>query len=322
MKVLLVANLYPTPDEPSFGTFVKNQELDLREAGVDIDVLFVNGRKSKINYLWGIFRLWRQIYKEKYDLLHCHYIFAGLIGRMQWKYPVLVTHHGIEVVDGTWVAKLIKRAHPWFDRVIVVNEEQKRVLEDNKIAIIPCGINFRVMRPIPQEEARKELGLPLDKKLVLWAGEHWRPEKRYHLVEGAVKLMQESDPDVELVLVSGQPHSIIPYYMNACDVLALTSTHEGSPMVIKEAMACNLPVVSTDVGDVANVIDGVEGCYLCEPNSEHVAEQLKKVLNWGQRTNGREKIDYFRSERAAKRIIEIYREMTGSKQGKQVPQST
>ena len=309
MKILLVANLYPIPEEPSFGTFVKNQEDDLRAAGVDVDVFFVNGRKNKLNYIWGVFRLWKQLFKEKYDLLHCHYIFGGIIGRMQWKYPVLVTHHGIEVVDGSWVAKLTKAMHPLFDRVIVVNEEQKRVLDDPTIAVIPCGINFKVMRTIPKDEARKELGLPLNKKLVLWAGEHWRPEKRYHLVEGAVELLKQRDPDVELVLVSGQPHHVIPLYMNACDALALTSTHEGSPMVIKEAMACNLPIVSTDVGDVSQVIEGVEGCYLCEANSEDVANQLSKILAWGQRTTGRQKIQHLSSEHAAERIIEIYNEM-------------
>ncbi len=309
MRVLVITNLYPTDEEPSFGTFVKNQVEDLRRLGVEIDVLFINGRKHKWHYLLGPFRLWARLLRRRYHLIHCHYIFSGIIGRLQWLYPVVVTHHGIEIIDGSWVSALAKKAHPWFNRVIVVNQQLKEELNDPNIAVIPCGINLNQMKPMPQAEARAALNLPPDKKLILWAGEHWRPEKRFHLVEAAVKRVQLDMPEAELVLVSGQPHSVIPYYMNACDVLVLTSTHEGSPMVIKEAMACNLPVVSTDVGDVAQVIEGVEGCYLCRPDVEDIAEKILRVLRWGRRTNGREKIWPLSAEFAARQIVDVYNQL-------------
>jgi len=175
--------------------------------------------------------------------------------------------------------------------------------------VIPCGVNLDEFRPIPLAEARRLLGLPMSKPLVLWAGEYWQYEKRFELVEESLQVLRQRCPEAELVLVSGQPHSVIPLYMSACDVLVLTSRSEGSPMVIKEAMACNLPIVSTDVGDVAEVIAGVEGCYLVKPDPEDVADKLWKVLQWRQRTNGRDKIGHLASGPIAQRIIAVYNEL-------------
>ena len=104
MRVLIVTNMYPIPEEPSFGTFVKGQVDSLVKAGVDIDVLLINGRQSQLNYLWGIFRFWRQLWGGGYDLIHAHYIFSGIIARLQWGYPLVLTHHGIEVMVIGWVS--------------------------------------------------------------------------------------------------------------------------------------------------------------------------------------------------------------------------
>jgi glycosyltransferase involved in cell wall biosynthesis len=124
-----------------------------------------------------------------------------------------------------------------------------------------------------------------------------------------MELVQADHPEVKLVRVSGEPHSVIPYYMNACDVLVLTSGYEGSPMVIKEAMACNLPIVSTDVGDVAQVIEGTEGCFLCEPTPQGVADKLMTVLSWGKRTNGRQRIGHLDSKTVARQVADVYKEI-------------
>ncbi|GJQ60486.1 MAG: glycosyltransferase [Candidatus Scalindua sp. AMX11] len=302
--------MYPTSDQPAFGTFVKDQVQALRRAGVEIDVLFINGRKSRFNYLWGVFRLWCMLLRKPYQLVHAHHAISGFVARLQFKCPVVVTYHGGEVREHapTWLKIPGRCARFLFDRVIVVNENEKALIykNDSRVNVIPCGVDFERFKPVPQGSARAQLKLPKEKPLLLWAGEHWQPEKSLELLEASVDIIKQCRPDVELILVSGKPHSVMPIYMNACDALVLTSWSEGSPMVIKEAMACNLPIVSTDVGDVAAVIGGVEGCYLAEPNPEDVADKLFKVLTRNKRTHGRDKIGNLGSGQITHRIIEMY----------------
>jgi glycosyltransferase involved in cell wall biosynthesis len=317
MKVLVVTNMYPTPEMPYYGIFVREQVETLKRAGVEIDVLFVNGNKSKLNYLWGIFRLWALLLKNRYDLIHSHYVFSGIITRFQFLYPVVLTHHGLEVFT-TWQrfpSRIIARL---VDRVILVSQEQKDKLAYEKAEIIPCGIDLDLFHPMPREETRKKLDIPPDNKLVLvtWAGTLSRPEKRFDIVQSAVALAQEKDPKIQLLPVTGKPYSMIPLYMNACDVLLLVSDAEGSPMVIKEAMACNLPIVSVPVGDVAEVIGGTDGCFLCRQEPTDVAEKLILALSSPKRTRGREAIQHFEQNSTARQIIALYQDLLQKKNGR------
>lgn len=311
IRVLVVTNMYPQPDRPAFGTFVRDQVEALR-AYVQVDVLFIDGRKSRWNYLWGLLRFWCRLIANRYDVIHAHYVFSGIIARLQPFVPVVVTYHGSELgVSPThWLSRLSCGVHRFFERVIVVSPLMRERLIGTNVRVIPCGVDLDVFKPIPRFEARHRLNLAPDKPLVLWAGEHWQPVKRFYMVEQAVEHVKRALPDAELVLVSGQPHSIVPLYMNACDALVLTSSHEGSPMVVKEAMACNLPVVSVDVGDAAAVIGGTEHCYIVEPTPEAVAEKLYVVLATQPRTRGREHIAHLSADAIIKQIVEIYQELS------------
>jgi glycosyltransferase involved in cell wall biosynthesis len=213
----------------------------------------------------------------------------------------------------TWQRIPSRLIIPFVDRVILVSQEQKKKLECEKAEVIPCGINFDLFRPALKNKVREQLNLPRDKKLVLWLWQPTRPEKRFDIVQAAVALAREKDPSIELVLASGQPHELVPVYMNACDVLPLVSDGEGSPMVIKEAMACNLPIVSVPVGDVSEVIKGTDGCYLCSQEPSDVAEKLLLAVNYPDRTNGREKIKHLDQSVIAKRIIAVYQEVLHEK---------
>ncbi len=312
MRVLIVTNMYPTPEKPAAGTFVKEQVDSLVKEGVEVDVLCVDGSRHKLAYLWGIFRLWGKLLRRRYDLIHAHYVFSGIIARAQFLCPVVLTHHGLEVFTG-WQRYPSRYITPLVDRVILVSDEQKRALNRPDAHIIPCGINLDLFQPVPKNEARRQLGLPLDKKLVMWVGNPLRPEKQYDIVLKAVALAKREDPDIELALVEGQSHDRIPLYMSAGDVLLLVSRAEGSPVVVHEAMACNLPVVSVPVGDVASVIGDTEGCYLCTHDPEDVARKLLLATATPARTEGREKIKYMEEKLTARRIINVYQELVEDK---------
>lgn len=315
MKVLVVTPMYPIPEMPAFGTFIKSQVESVRQEGVEVDVLFINGRKNALNYLWGFARLWAWLLTHRYDLIHAHYVFAGIIARAQLLYPVILTHTGAQVFQG-WQVIPCRIITPLVDKVIVRTREMKEGLGCSTAEIIPAGVDLDLFKPMPQRECRRSLGLPIDKKLVLWAGEYFRPEKRFDVVKEAVSLLKQRTPNAELVLVSGQPHSVVPKYMNACDVLLLTSDAEGSPNVVKEAMACNLPIVSVPVGDVPEVIGDTTGCYLCSQDPQAVAEKLELALQWGRRTDGRERIAHMEIGATSRRIISLYDDLIRQKRGR------
>jgi glycosyltransferase involved in cell wall biosynthesis len=298
--------MYPQPETPAFAVFVEDQVRSLRDLGVEVDVLFMNGRKNKLNYLLGYPRLWRQLLRERYDVIHAHYVFSGLVARAALKTPVILTHHGPEVFM-TWEKYFCRATKRWFDKMIVVSQEMKERLGVPEAYVIPCGVDMERFKPRDRAAARRELGLPQDRKLVLWAGEFFRPEKRFEVVQEAMKIVEARDPSVELVLLSGRPHTTVPVYMNACDAFLLTSDGEGSPMVIKEAMSCNMPVVSTAVGDVEDVIGGVEGCFICTQDPEDVADKVLRSLTFDKDNEARrERIRPMELSAIARRIVGVY----------------
>jgi len=309
MRVLVVTNMYPNPRMPAAGTFVRDQVESLRALGVESDVFFIDGKASTWNYFRAFPQFWRRLRTHpRYDLIHAHYVLSGAVALAQRRLPVLLTHHGIEVILG-WQGWLCRLVTPLVDRVIVTSPEVKRLLGSARAEVIPCGIDMERFKPVPRDEARARLGLPMDKKYILFAGA-LRPEKRVEIIQAAAKLVTVEDPSAELLIATNRPYEEIPLYMNACDVLALASDFEGSPMVIKEAMACNLPIVSVNVGDVAEVMGGTEGCYLCERTPEDMAAKLRLALQWGRRTEGRARVAHLSLEATARRILAIYEEMT------------
>jgi teichuronic acid biosynthesis glycosyltransferase TuaC len=179
-------------------------------------------------------------------------------------------------------------------------------LAERHYHVIPSGLDVELFRPMPQTEARRRVGLPLDKHLILFVGNPERPEKRYDLARAALAMLH-NQLIVELVVVNDIPHAVIPYYMNACDALLLTSSHEGSRNVVKEALACNLPVVSVDVGDVRQRIGCIEACVLgADDLPETIAAGLAQVLSRRTRINGRRTVRDLDEKRLAERVIAVY----------------
>ena len=315
MKVLVVTNMYPNPEHPAGGIFVQEQVRSLMEAGIEVDVLFVNGRKSRWNYLWGFFRLWVRLLTRRYQLIHAHYVYSGIIARAQFFYPVIVTYHGAEVFLNRFKnqGRLCRWLAPMVDRVIAVSPEIRARLRRGRVVVIPCGIDLERIRPIPRNEARQRLGLPLDKKLVLCVGSYAQGCKRPDLARAATEEAGKKDPAIEHLFVFGRPYHEMPLYFSAADALVLISDGEGSPMVIKEAMACNLPVVATRVGDIPQLIGGTDGCFLCSWDPREIADKLLLALRSPGRTMGRERMAGLELSNITAQIISLYREVLGKK---------
>jgi glycosyltransferase involved in cell wall biosynthesis len=319
MKVLVATHMYPSPNRPAFGVFVKEQVDSLKDAGVDVDVLVFDGKGGVKGYLAAARVLRQTLHKRPYDLVHAHYGLTGLVGRMQIRCPLVVTFHGSDLLGGVGsqyrytllgrvVATVSKLAGLVATSRIVVADILKSELWFRSAVTIPMGVDLSLFKPMSPQKAREQLKLDHSKKRVLFVAHPSNRIKRFDVARGAVQLLQEVNPDVELLPVYNVPHHQIPLYMNACDVLVLTSMHEASPCVVKEAMACNLPIVSVKVGDVAERIDGIAGCYLCRRTPLDVSAKLHQALEYGHRTNGRERIQSLSLQNVAQKVISVYQE--------------
>jgi teichuronic acid biosynthesis glycosyltransferase TuaC len=193
--------------------------------------------------------------------------------------------------------------------VIVKSKSMKKKAGIKKCHVIPNGVNFKILKSIEKSTALHNVGFDPQKRHVVFVSDPGRHEKNFKLAEQAFDLLKAQN--VELNVVSGVSYEKIPYYLNAADVLILTSLWEGSPNVIKEAMACNLPIVSTDVGDVRDVTGKTEGCFVTSFDPGDVAKKLEKALAFSKRTKGREHIEHLDNMVTAGKIIKIYEDVLG-----------
>ena len=320
MKILIITPIYPSNENPARGTFVRTQVEYLRRAGLEVEVLVVGERSRTFKYPKAALELHRRLAEGSIDLIHAHYSYAGIIARTQWKVPVVVSYCGDDLL-GTMNARgrqtlfgrlaviagrLLSRQ---VDGVIVKSQGMASKLRKKDVHIIPHEIDLELFKPSDGEQARKVLGLDLQKKYLLFAANPNIPVKRFPLAKAVADYMSRLDATVELLVVYREPQERLPLFMNACDALLLTSYQEGSPNVVKQAMACNLPIVSTDVGDVRQITGNTIGCYVSKPEVQEFASHLSSILPHRERTNGREHVRHLAGPAVAQRIIEVYEQV-------------
>lgn len=309
--------MWPHDADPSYGAFINEQAESLRPLGVDYDLLFINGRKATWNYARGVRDIHHALSLKHYDLIHAHFGLSGCAARFQFQLPLVVTFHGDDVLGRpkrsgriTLRGRLFQASSFLLARtaaaVIVQSEEMKRKLRLQRAQVIPCGIDLDLFQPMSQQEARAKLGLAHGTSYALFPYNPAEERKRFDLIEEVVRLARREILNLEVLLVKGKPHSEMPLYMNAADVLVMASLIEGSPVAVKEAMAVNLPVVSVKVGDVAELIGETRGCYLVARNPASIAERIVQVCRQGERTNGREAISRLAMDKIARRVVSVY----------------
>jgi len=315
LSVLVVTSEWPTANQPLLVPFIVQQVRFLREAGVDVEVFPFRGARNPENYARAWRRLRGRIRAGRHDLVHAQFGQAGALAAFPKPLPLVVTFHGDDLEgivgdDGRylWLGRVLRWVSQAValraDGIVAVSRHLGRYLPHPPDAIIPTGVDFSKFRPIPMAEARARLGLPPDRKLVLFPADPAETRKRHALAERAVRLAGEAD----LVVAWGVPHQDVPVYMNACDVMVLTSMHEGSPTVVKEALACDMPIVAVDVGDVRERLGPVEGCVVCpDDRPETIAAGLADVLARGGRVRGREAVSNLEEAVLTAKLLEVYK---------------
>jgi glycosyltransferase involved in cell wall biosynthesis len=287
------------------GYVVKNQGESLIRYGTEVEYFIIP--PGITGYIRSIPIIKRVVRKGSYDIIHAHYSLSGFAASLAVKSPIVISLMGSDA-HLPLIMRIITRALAKFKwrATIVKTEEMKRLLRLKNAWVIPNGVDMERFSPMDMQEAREMLKLDRSRRIVLFISVKNRPEKNLPLAKKAVDSLE--DDSVELLHLYEVENSEIPYYLNAADVLLLTSEREGSVNVIKEAMACNCPIVSTDVGDVRWVTAGIEGCYLSGHDYRMIAENLKRALCFRGRTTGRERIFEvgLDAQSVAQKISDIY----------------
>jgi len=322
LRVLMITSEWPTPQMPNIVPFVVRQVDSLRRDGIEVDVFHFRGSKSPFRYLTAWVRLRKKMHRSRYDLVHAQWGQSAVIAFPK-KFPLVITFRGSDLrglvgrngkynFTSAALRRLSRFVSRFADKVIVVAEQLARDLPAIDYQVIPSGLDVELFRPLSQQFARERLGLTGRKNLILFAADPAKPVKRFELASAAVSILRE-DLEAELVVTTGVPHEEMPYYMAACDVLLLTSLHEGSPNVVKEALACNLPIVSVDVGDVRARVGDLRGCVVCaDDRPATIARGLAKVLSAHEPINGRQTIIDLDERTLTQRLIQLYREAVAS----------
>lgn len=319
MKVLFVSS-GNTPEKIS--PVVRNQVKVLAEGGVSVEHFGIVG-KGFFGYARNVPKLRRRLRNGSFDLLHAHYGLSGLIALVaRKKEKLVVSFMGDDLLGSnrpggsvTFMSRVMVRLNIFFsryfyDHCIVKSSEMFAVLPYHRKSIIPNGVDLAVFKPADRNEARSKIGAKPGGKLAIFVGSPDRNEKNHALASEAVS--RSVYKDLRLMNVQDVDQKMLPYYYNAADVLLLSSFHEGSPNVIKEAMACNCPVVSTDVGDVRDLTASVDGCYIASFEADDFAAKIDYALmlsDSGKRSGGREKVisSGLDDKSFSARLIELYK---------------
>lgn len=314
MNVLYITNNYPTNGNSIFGIFVKEQIESVEPLGITADVVFVNGReRGKLEYGRAWSRLRRKIRANDHDLVHCHHAFSAallLLAGVPRRQPLVVSYQNDpEREGGLLLYGIIRRA---FNRIILKN--CSKCFDEAKCTYLPNGVDMKRFRPIERGTARDELSLLRDKKYVLFMDSYKRRrQKRIDRYEKVIQILRSEYgmKEVEPIVLTETKRELIPLYMNAANLHLITSDFEGSPNSVKECMACNVPVVSTNVGNVQDLIGDVDGCAVVDSFDCHViAKHVVEVLR-GERVAGREAIvrKGLDRETVALRLKQLYEEL-------------
>jgi len=317
MKILIVASY----NKKRFAPFIVEQAWALQQVGCEIELFGVQG-KGLLGYLKEITRLREKIRECQPDIVHAHYGLSCLLANLATRrVPVVSTYHGSDI--NLPKVRLLSRIAIWMSawNIFVSKKNMKLVgaVEGQKCSLVPCGINLP--EPWSELQNRQVDGenveqwvksvLSSEKKHVLFAGAFDNDVKNSELAKQVIRKLNENGVNAELIELKGYNRDQVTSLMYSCNAFLMTSKTEGSPQVIKEAMACGCPIVSVDVGDVKERVEGLEGCYVAQSREpEELAFLLEKAINYGKTKGHQHIIDMqLDNEQVAERLVNIYKKI-------------
>jgi teichuronic acid biosynthesis glycosyltransferase TuaC len=319
--------MYPSALAPGRGTFVEQQVVSLRQLGIDVTVLLFDRVQRGMRVYVGL-RGKLRLALERFDpdIVHVMYggVMANAVTRTVNDRPTIVSFCGSDLLGENlsgnirkWVAnygvRTSYRAAMRATGIIVKSENLQEALpacvSRSKVRIIPNGVDLERFKPIDRDQCRSKLGWRKDVLHVLFPANGGDPVKRGELANAAMEALRERSVSAELHQLQGVVHSAVPVWLNASDCVFLTSLHEGSPNIVKEALACNVPVVAVDVGDVGERIKKIDGCYLASPCATDLADKLFLVHCGQRRIAARSAMQELSLERIAARLKLFYEDL-------------
>ncbi len=303
MKVLYICR----EKSGKIAPFIVEQVEAIVRLGVETDYFTIDKQGIK-GYLKSRKALFQKINDFQPTIIHAHYGLTGLLANLQRKVPVVTTYHGSDINNDK--AFFFSKMSIFLSKfnIFVTNKNRRKAKVKNNFALVPCGVDIELFKPKNKIECRKYLSLDKDKKYVLFSSSFDNQIKNPELAKEVVQNLR----NVELLELKGYQREEVALLMNAVDCVLMTSYTEGSPQFIKEAMACNCPIVSVDVGDVKEVVEGVERCFVCDSHDKDcLVTKVENILKSEQRTNGREKIIQLKlgNNHIANKIYSIYKEI-------------
>ena len=319
-RVLVTTNMFPLENDPARGAFVKAQVSGLQERGVPVEVFHVRGDRGVANYRRAVSEIRQMVAETRADIVYAFYGLTGWVSLWQ-PCPVVLSLAGDDVLgtpDGRGGLTLKSRIgivlSQWAAHksavVCVQSEEMRERLWGERLRrkalVMPYGVDSTQFSPGEQVAARNRLGIPRDDLLVVFPNTPTERRKRFDIAEQAIDRLRPNMPNLRLLVVTGVSHSDMPDYYRAADCCLLTSDWEGSPNVIKEALLCGLPVVTTDVGDVRKWIPLSPESVICQQTPDAVATALLRVLLGRKRVDPSPYVSQFGAHVITERMIAVF----------------
>ena len=301
MRILIVASGNTKAASP----FIIEQVESLKKIDIHIEYFLIKG-KGWTGYLRSLSKLKKKIKNKKFNLIHAHYGLSGLLATLQRRIPVIITFHGSDInINKNYKWSFI--ASRLSSKNIFVHKDQPKKLKVmlNEKDIIPCGINLKIFQPKDKVALRKKLNWDQNKVYILFSSSFDKPVKNVNLAYKSTQNIKNS----ELIELKNYTKIELSNLMNAADLLLVTSFSETGPLIVKEAIACNCPVVSTDVGDVKEIIVKRKNSFVTSYNPKEIEAVIKKVIKLKKPVPKNElTLQEYDLNYAAQRIKVVYQE--------------